>query len=99
MRERRARMALATVALLVAGCSSPPGGPPLERRAVEGETLRYVMTGSNQGREHTREYEAEAEGRVVRDELGRLVEEFRWTRVALGGRDIPLDPASLAFRQ
>ena len=86
-------------------CSSPAKAPaepeasPLARRYVEGESARYVMTGTNQGRERTIRYTAEAEARVVRDAQGRFVEDFRWTRLSVGGRDVPLDEKSAAFRQ
>lgn len=57
------------------------------------------MTGSNRGREHTISYAAEAHAIVRRDEQGRFFEEFRWTRLQLNGQDVPLDQASLDFRQ
>jgi hypothetical protein len=88
--------------LLAAACTSPskaPDAPPLARRYAEGETARYVMTGTNQGRERTITYAAEAEARVVLDEQGRFVEEFRWTKLAVAGQDMPLDERTAAFRQ
>src|SRR5687767_3133230 len=61
--------------------SSRGGATPLDRDYVEGETTRYIMTGVNQGREHTLKYTAEAQSTVARDDQGRFVEQFRWTRL------------------
>ncbi len=100
--------ALMAVAVLTSGCDSQQKQPgvssnqtatPLARRYVEGETARYVMTGVNQGREHTIKYTAEAEALIKRDEQGRFIEEVRWTRLMLAGQEIPLDEASANFRQ
>src|SRR5262245_36654285 len=87
--------------LLAAACTSPSKAldAPLARRYAEGETARYVMTGTNRGRERTITYAAEAEARVVLDEQGRFVEEFRWTKLAVAGQDMPLDERAAAFRQ
>ncbi|MCI0632222.1 MAG: hypothetical protein L0Y44_16385 [Phycisphaerales bacterium] len=71
----------------------------MARQYAEGETTRYIMTGSNQGREHTFNYTAHAEGIVKRDANGRFIEEFRWTELSFGGQKIPLDESSLNFRQ
>jgi hypothetical protein len=92
----------------VGGCVSPKSsgtdapGPvvtPLARQYIEGETARYLMTGSNQGREHTISYTAEAQVTVKRDEQGRFFEEFRWMSLQLNGQGVPLDQASADFRQ
>lgn len=99
---------LIPMSILVAGCAPRPQAPsalddtvesPLARRYVEGETTRYLMTGVNQGRSRTLNYAAEAEAKMQRDEQGRFVEEFRWTRLTVAGRDIPLDEPTMNFRQ
>lgn len=94
------------LAAIAAQSQQPPaqtektdGSSPLARRYAEGETIRYHMTGSNQGREHTLKYAADAEAVVKRDDQGRFFEEVRWTKLTFAGQDVPLDEASTAFRQ
>lgn len=72
---------------------------PLARRYAGGETLRFAMTGVNRSRESERTYTAECEGVVLRDAGGAFVEEFRWTSLRVGGREIALDEGSRSFRQ
>lgn len=81
------------------GAAAPVHSSPLARKYTEGETIRYIMSGTNQGRQGTLHYEAEAESKVVRDGRDCFVEEIRWTRLTFANRDVPLDEASLAFRQ
>jgi hypothetical protein len=57
------------------------------------------MTGVNKGRDHTLEYEAQAEAIIKRDDQGRFIEEFRWTRLSMGTQEIALDDKSRSFRQ
>ena len=104
---RSAVASLMPAAILIAGCASPGSSStttdrsstPLTRHYVEGETIRYLMTGVNEGREYTINYMAEAEALVQRDDQGRFVEEFRWTRLVVAGQEVPLDEASADFRQ
>jgi hypothetical protein len=94
--------AIVTVLLMTAGCThqrsapatSAAGQSPLDRRYVEGERMRYVMTGSNQGREHAVTYTAEAQAEVVADDQGGFFEEIRWTRLEVMGQEVPIDSIS-----
>jgi hypothetical protein len=83
----------------VAPASSEARKTPLICRYVAGETARYTMTGSHQGREFTVTYTAECESTVKRDAKDRFIEEFRWTRLNVAGQDTPLDEVSRNFRQ
>jgi hypothetical protein len=107
-RAMAAASAILCACLVIGSCGAPksserggrgPDATPLARHYIEGETARYLMTGSNQGREHTISYTAEAQATVKRDDQGRFFEEFRWTRLQLNGQDVPLDQASADFRQ
>jgi len=73
--------------------------PTLVRRYQEGEKIVYRMTGINQSRSQTVEYEARAEGTVKKDPSGIFVEEFAWTDLQWNDEQVRLLPASRAFRE
>lgn len=98
--------ALIAAAGLAVGCRGPADAaasgvsePPLARHYVAGETVRYVMTGVNQGRDSTRTYTAESEAIVEREQDGTFFEDTRWIHLEVDGREVALDEKSLAFRQ
>jgi len=73
--------------------------PTLVRRYQEGEKIAYKMTGINQSRSQTVEYEARAEGAVRKDPSGTFVEDLAWTDLLWNDEQIRLLPASRAFRE
>ncbi len=97
----RTGLVVVAVVLLTALCPSTSrgardgAGNPLARRYVEGETLRYVMKGSNRGRR----YEAVATGIVKKDADGRFVEEFEWSNVAAGPSGASMSTSAASLRQ
>lgn len=72
---------------------------PLVRRYKDGEVLNYHMVGSNQGRNQTIRYEADAKSIVTKDGSGHFVEEFQWSRLNLNSHAVPLPTSASNFRQ
>ncbi len=72
---------------------------PLVRRYKDGETLSYHMKASNQGRNQTIRYEADAKGVVKKEGSGHLVEEFQWSGLSFNGQPVPLPANASDFRQ
>ena len=78
--------------------AAPANSQPslLTRQYREGESLAYHMKASNQGRNGTIRYEADAKG-VVKKSAAGFVEEYAWLNLAYNGQAMNL-PAS-DFRQ
>jgi len=72
---------------------------PLVRRYKDGETLSYHMKASNQARNQTIRYEADAKGVVKKEGFGHLVEEFQWSALSFNGQPVPLPANASDFRQ
>jgi hypothetical protein len=70
---------------------------PLTRSYREGEALSYHMTATNQGRNGTIRYEADASGRVKKTPSGGFAEQYAWSNLSYNGQAMSL-PAS-DFRQ
>lgn len=62
---------------------------PLSRHYREGETLAYHMKATNQGRNGTIRYEADAKGTVKKNAAG-FVEEYVWSNLSFNGQAVPL---------
>lgn len=69
---------------------------PLTRRYREGEVLAYHMKATNQGRNETIRYEADAKGVVKKNAAG-FVEEYAWSNLAYNGQAMNLPAGD--FRQ
>jgi hypothetical protein len=74
------------------------GKPLLARSYREGETISYHMSASNQGRNGTIHYEADAKGTVKKNGTG-FDEEYEWSNLKFNGQSAPLPPGSETFRQ
>ena len=71
----------------------------LARRYELGARLHYHMEGTNQGRERLQRYQADADGSVGRDTLGRFVEEFEWSHLVANDTAVVLPAGTAAVRQ
>lgn len=93
---------LVTAAAPVFAQANPPApskdGSLLTRRYREGESLAYHMKATNQGRNGTIRYEADAKGMVKKTANG-FVEEYAWSNLNFNGQAMPLPPGSGDFRQ
>ena len=69
---------------------------PLTRRYREGESLAYHMKATNQGRNGTIHYEADAKGVVKKNATG-FAEEYAWSNLAYNGQAMNLPAGD--FRQ
>ena len=69
---------------------------PLTRHYSEGESLAYHMKATNQGRNGTIRYEADARGVVKKNAAG-FVEEYAWSNLAYNGQAMNLPAGD--FRQ
>lgn len=77
-------------------CQSPSTGQaPLHRQYRAGETLVYRMHGVNESWEYT----VRADGVVKQEASGKFVEEYQWSRMQSGGKDLPLREDMAEFRQ
>jgi hypothetical protein len=90
---------LLSVPASVAQSIAPQSGTPLLRRYTEGEVLSYHMKASNQGRNQTIRYEADAEGVVKKDGSGHFGEEFRWSGLSFNEQVVALPAGSFNSRQ
>jgi hypothetical protein len=72
---------------------------PLVRHYKDGETLSYHMKASNQGRNQTIRYEADAKGVVKKDDSGDFIESFQWSGLSFNGQSVPLPANASNFRQ
>ena len=104
MKTREALPLLALLALAGGASGETTSVPvvesPLTRHYADGETLRYRIDGTHsmQG-SITDSYHAEADALVKESPEGVFHEELQWTHVQRMGRDVPLPPDSLGFRQ
>lgn len=69
--------------------SSQSSSKTLGRHYKEGELLSYQMKASNQGRDQTIRYEADAKGIVKKDSSGHFIEEFQWSNLSFNGQAVP----------
>lgn len=71
---------------------------PLIRHYQDGETLAYHMKATNQGRDGTIRYEADARGVVQKNQSG-FLEEYAWSGLSYNGRAVPLSANPAESRQ
>ncbi len=70
----------------------------LSRHYTAGETLAYHMKATNEGRNGTIRYEADAKG-AVKKNAGGFMEEYAWLNLSYNGQAMPLAPGNSDFRQ
>jgi hypothetical protein len=85
---------LVQVAPTIAAQQAAPEAGTLQRRYTDGAVSHYLMTGNNDGWQHT----IQAIDVVKRDTNGRYYEEIGWSGLTSSAEQA-LTPASLALRQ
>ena len=90
-----AALAVLLASTFVSAQAPTPSGGPLARHYLDGETLKYHMTASNDDWHYT----ADATAIAKKMAGGTYVEELRWTGMTSNQQPIALTPAMEQFRE
>jgi hypothetical protein len=82
-----------------AGSSQSGGSPAISRHYREGESVGYIMLGSNESPSRSFHYEGRVAGTVSKNPAGIFVEDFAWTGLKVSGQPFALSPESTEFRE
>lgn len=100
MKATPSALGLVAALVLAAPIGRAQSAPGLfARRYAEGEKLHYRMEGTNEDRERVVRYEADADGVVAHDSLGRFVEVFEWSHLVRNDTAVNLPAGGSAVRQ